>query len=99
MYELFENKKINSEQNLNEPVVNNAILCISHCVDDQNNLAESLTKYNIIMDLLYLISNGSNLEMRKNSGILVAKLSSKNEKHLNRMKELDGFSFLKDCKV
>jgi len=51
------------------------------------------------MDLLYLISNGSNLEMRKNSGILVAKLSSKNEKHLNRMKELDGFSFLKDCKV
>jgi len=51
------------------------------------------------MDLLYLIGNGSNSEMRKNSGILVAKLSKKNEKHLNKMKELDGFSFLKDCKV
>lgn len=51
------------------------------------------------MDLLYLISNASNMQLRKSSGILVAKLSSQNETHMNRMRELDGFSFLKDVKV
>ena len=95
MYDLFENKKTK----LNETIVNNAILCISNCVEEENDLAQNLTNCNIIMDLLYLIGNGANMEMKKNAGILVAKLSKKDERHLSRMKELDGFSFLKDCKL
>ncbi len=94
---MFENK---NSKLTKETVVNNAILCISNCVEDDFSLAKNLTQSNIIMDLLYLIGNANeSVEMRKNAGILVAKLAKKDERHLNRMKELDGFSFLKDCKV
>ena len=98
---MFKDKRTKFKEN--ESIVNNSILCISNCLEqereNENSLAKTLAESNIIMDLLYLIGNGTNIEMRKNAGILVAKLAKKDERHLNRMKELDGFSFLKDCKV
>lgn len=96
----LENTKVNIKK-LNEPLLNNCILCMSHCVDsDDGVLATNLTQTNIIMDLLYLARDGFNREMQKNSGILISKLVKKNEKHLIRLRELHGveilYSALKD---
>ena len=97
LYKYFENiSQIDENQDRNknvvfnlkrfdEKLINNCILCISNCVDDENEgekLAKRLTKTNIIMDLLYLTRDGFNFEMRKNCGGLIARLTRKDEKYL-----------------
>lgn len=66
---------------LNESVINNAILCMSKCAENEApDLAKRLTNTNIMMDLLYLARDGHNAEMRKNCGILIAKLVKHDER-------------------
>ena len=68
----------------NETQINNAILCMSNCVDvagaKSKKLAQQLAQTNIIMDLLYLTRDGHKMDMQKNCGILIAKLCKTDEK-------------------
>ena len=72
-------EKINLKK-FNEALINNSAICLSNCVETSKKLAENLAEYNIIMDLLYLTRDGLNIEMRKNCGILIAKLCKQEEK-------------------
>jgi hypothetical protein len=77
-----ETNSINLKK-LNEKLINNCILCITNCVNDQDEgekLAKRLTDTNIIMDLLYLTRDGFNMEMRKTCGGLIARLTKKDER-------------------
>lgn len=72
-------KSVNLKK-LNETVINNSVLCISNCVERDVKVAQVMVKSNIIMDLLYLARDGLNQEMRKNCGILIAKLVKKDDR-------------------
>ncbi len=87
--------KVNMKK-LNETIINNAVLCMSNCVENASDvkLAAKLTSTNIIMDLLYLTRDGYNPAMQKNCGILISKLVKKDEKHLERLRELHGVEIL-----
>ena len=74
-----EDSKINIK-NLNESLLNNAILCMNNCVETSAAVAHSLTEVNIIMDLVYLARDGRNKELQKNCGILIAKLCKQDNK-------------------
>lgn len=74
-----EDSKINLK-NLNESLLNNAILCMSHCVETSANVAQSLAETNVVMDLVYLARDGRNKELQKNCGILIAKLCKQDNK-------------------
>ena len=76
---LENNKKLNLKK-LNETVINNSVLCMSHCVESCDKLAKKLLSTNIIMDLLYLTRDGFNPEMQKNCGVLISRLAKKDEK-------------------
>lgn len=65
---------------MNESVINNSVLCLTCCVEKSPSLGANLTETNIIMDLLYLARDGLNLDLRKNCGILIAKLVKKDNK-------------------
>ena len=87
LYKLFENvsqstvetEKVNLKK-LNEVAINNAMICMSNCVESSQTLANKLCDCNIMMDLLYLARDGRNVEMQKNCGILIAKLCKQQEK-------------------
>ena len=67
-----------------EKLLNNIVVCITNCVENDhsksNELAIELTETNIIMDLLYLTRDGFNIDMRKNCGRLIAHLTKKDER-------------------
>ena len=70
------NKKLKE----NEVLINNAILCMTHCIDEDETISKQLAKTNIIMDLLYLTRDLNRKDAQKNCGILLAKLSKYDEK-------------------
>lgn len=85
LYDLFKDcSNINSELNKNfkenEVLINNTILCMTHCVDENDLVAVKLTKTNIVMDLLYLTRDMNKKEAQKTCAILLAKLAKKDEK-------------------
>ncbi|CAF0754743.1 unnamed protein product [Brachionus calyciflorus] len=105
LYEIFKDvsqssagESVNSKnlnlKKLNETVISNSVLCMSYCVESDDKLAQLLIKTNIMMDLLYLTRDGFNAEMQKNCGILIAKLAKKDERHLHRLRELNGIEIL-----
>lgn len=46
------------------------------------------------MDLLFLARDGTNLHLKKNCGILIAKLVKNDERNLERLRELHGIEIL-----
>jgi hypothetical protein len=93
-------KNLVNLKKFNEKLVNNCVVCMSNCVDDPllgKNIASNLTDSNIIMDLLYLCRDGFNLEMRKNCGGLIARLTRQDERHLLKLRELNGIELLHSC--
>ncbi|RNA00456.1 Tetratricopeptide repeat 12, partial [Brachionus plicatilis] len=86
--------KILNLKKLNEVAISNAVLCMSNCVESDDKLAERLLKTDIIMDLLYLTRDGYNIDLQKNCGILIAKLAKKDQRHLLRLRELNGVEIL-----
>jgi hypothetical protein len=80
---------------LNETVINNSVLCMTNCAESSDGkLSAALASTNIIMDLLYLTRDGYNAAMQKNCGILISKLVKKDERHLERLRELHGVEIL-----
>jgi len=98
LYELFkgvsqsvsENGKVNLKK-LNETRINNGVLVMSNCVSASEKFSESLSKTDIMMDLLYLARDGLNKEMQKNCGILIARLCKTCERWENL------FTFFSNC--
>lgn len=97
LYKLFENvsKETNDTaksnhlnfKKFNETQINNSAMCMSNCVntpsEKSTRLAQLLAKTNIIMDLLYLARDGQNASMKKNCGILMAKLCKADERYFD----------------
>lgn len=78
-----KNKHLNLKK-LNETLISNCVLCMSHCVETDQKLAKRLAETNIVMDLLYLTRDGFNVDMQKNCGILLAKMAKQDEKYILR---------------
>jgi hypothetical protein len=55
---------------------------MSNCVDKDKNVADELTKTNIVADLLYMTRDLNTKEAQKSCGILLAKLTRQNEKYV-----------------
>ena len=77
-----ESSKVNLKK-LNESLINNSVLCIINCIESDgegDKVCVELTKTNIVMDLIYLARDGLRKDLQKNCGILLAKMSKKNNK-------------------
>ncbi|XP_074660725.1 tetratricopeptide repeat protein 12-like [Tubulanus polymorphus] len=77
----------------NEHIVGNAALCLSNCCS-VTKVCSRLAKTNIIQNLLVIVRDGRMKDVQKNAGILVAKLTQGDPRHLERLRELHGIEIL-----
>ncbi|ESO99933.1 hypothetical protein LOTGIDRAFT_113177, partial [Lottia gigantea] len=83
-------------QHEDELVVGNSALSLSHCLQVPKSGA-ALTKTDIIKDLLVIIQDVKNTDVKQNCAILLGKLAQNDKRHLERLRELHGIEILNSC--
>ena len=79
-----------------EHVIGNAALCLTHCIEVPK-VPEKLTKTNVVKHLLVLARDARKIGVQENCAILLAKLAMKENRHLQRLRELHGIEILHTC--
>lgn len=76
-----------------ESTVGNVALCLSHCAE-LPKVCKAFAQTNVVMDLLVLARDKAKPTVQHNCAILIAKLCSGDNRHLQRLRELHGLEIL-----